>query len=306
MPPESAAVNSVNQRGSRDHDAAAVLIDPHGQNRLLGMADEELRQCYHDQLKYLEFAPSQNQLEPLLKEVGNNVARFFQDFSNASAKEEVEQSRAFRQGAGYSYFHQSYRVEKYQYLILPGKTESSWLEDRTDKNNRPLNTEASKGFMMSAGYVRCALYLHPSHQANSHFRYLGREDKKPRAYVIAFAQKPEVKDYLTEYFESASSNPVGLLVHGLFWVDPDSFQILRMYTRLLLPERMIKLKETTSDIFYGRVVFGETGQEFWLPREIRIEWELPNYKYTNRHKYSDYRFFTVKSDYKIIPPILKK
>ena len=283
---------------------AASQIPPRQEKTVIDMSDEEFGKFYRNQLNSLKFDPSQDLLEPILKKAGENVAKFFRDFSNASAKEEVEKSKAYRLGVRYSFSEKLNLVEEYQYLILPGKTETSWIEDRTDKKNRPIKPETSQGFMMNSGYAGYSLYLHPGHQANSQFRYLGRETKKPQAHVIAFAQKLESGDYLGQFREDNTA--IRFLVQGFLWVAPDNYQVLRMYTSMLAPERPMKLKETTTDIFYGRVVFENTGQEFWLPREIHVEWELPDCTYTNRHKYSNYHFFRVESDYKINPPALKK
>jgi len=160
---------------------------------------------------------------------------------------------------------------------------------------------------MSSGHAGKCLYLHPSHQPNSYFRYLGREEKKPRAHVIAFAQKPESGDYLAQYSDNNSSTPIRFLVQGFVWLDPDSYQILRMRTSMLSPETQTALKETITDISYEKIQFAKRGQEFWLPREINVSWEFPytdrlNWIYRNQHLYSDYHLFTVDSDYKINQP----
>lgn len=281
---------------------------------VIDMTEQELRQTYHGQLSSLKFDPNQDSLVTLLKRAGENVVGFFRDFSNVSAKERVEMLKKYRIYSGFD--NRVYtectgrltpsegdrRIENYQYLILPGKNGTSWAEDRTDKKNRPVNITELQGFMMSSGYARYGLYLHPEHQANSHFRYLGRDVGKPGAHIIAFAQIPEFRDYLGEYFELGSSVGIGLLVQGFVWVDPDSFQILRIYTSMLLPERPVTLKETTTDIIYAKVQLDDSSREFLLPQEIRIDWELPYCKCTNRHKYSDYHLFSVESDYKINQP----
>jgi hypothetical protein len=72
---------------------------------------------------------------------------------------------------------------------------------------------------------------------------------------------------------------------------------------MLLSERETSLKETTTDISYERVRLGVASREFWLPREVYVDWGFPGgLKYISRHKYSDYHLFTVQSDYKITQP----
>jgi hypothetical protein len=198
---------------------------------------------------------------------------------------------------------------EFNYLLLPGSgnAATALVEDRTDKENRSVNPKEISGFIMSSGHAGKCLYLHPSHQPNSYFRYLGREEKKPRAHVIAFAQKPESGDYLAQYSDNNSSTPIRFFVQGFVWLDPDSYQILRMRTSMLSPETQTALKETITDISYEKIQFAKRGQEFWLPREINVSWEFPytdrlNWIYRNQHLYSDYHLFTVDSDYKINQP----
>lgn len=198
---------------------------------------------------------------------------------------------------------------EFNFFILPGSRDAgtAWVEDRTGKDRLPANPRELPGFILSSGHTLHCMYLHPSRQPNSKFRYLGREKKKPYAHVIAFAQKPEPGDYLAQFSDAASAAPTRFLVQGLIWIDPDSYQILRMRTHMLAPERPTALKETITDISYARVLFDDPQREFWLPREIDVSWEFPNTDkldliYRNRHEYSDYRLFSVSSDYKISVP----
>lgn len=268
------------------------------------MTAVELHQFLRKELKYLKFNESQDPLDNLLKRAGDRVVAFCRDFSNASAKELIEMSRSYAYASGYTALEAS-RVAEYRYLILPGSG-ISWVEDRTDKKSRSLNPQKLQGFIITWGYAGQCIYLHPSHQANSHFRYLGRETRKPYALVVAFAQKPEAGDYLVQYTDPSSSTPTRYLVQGFVWLHPDSFEILRLRTSMLLPDREIPLKNTISDTHYGKVQFDNPRREFWLPEKIDVTLEFPVKDgirvYRNSHKYSDYQFFTVNTDYKIVQP----
>ncbi len=275
------------------------------------MTTEELHQFYRKELKFLKFNESQDQLDYLLKRAGDRVVAFYRDFSNASSKERVEMSRLYAYASGYTAL-EAMRVAEYQYLILPGsgKTGISWVEDRTDKKGRSLNPNKLQGFIITWGYAGQCIYLYPSHQANSHFRYLGREATKPYAHVVAFAQKPEAGDYLVQYSDPSSSTPTRYLVQGFVWLEPGSFEILRLRTSMLLPEKEIPLKETISDTHYGKVRFDNPRREFWLPEKVDVTLKFPVKDgirvYRNNHKYSDYHFFTVNADYKITRPRVDK
>jgi hypothetical protein len=198
------------------------------------------------------------------------------------------------------------RSTEFSYLILAnsGKDGNTLLEDRRDKNGRTVEARQLAGFIMSSGHAGKSTYLHPAHQKNSRFRYLGRDESKHGAHVIAFVQKPEAEDYLAQYSDANGAPPVRILVEGFVWLDPENFQILRMRTDLLKAEVSTSLKETITDIRYEKVRFDRGGREFWLPKEINVSWELLNpqgwlWVYRNQHTYSDYHLFTVASDYKI-------
>jgi hypothetical protein len=299
-----------------------------------------LLQSYPAELSRVKFNATQDQLGFLLKQAGERVVEFFRDFSNTSAKERVRMQRYLQVITPWQIRSQPMLIQQSQmtptapsvdasgrtalrpylpnimsfkehsaefnYLILPGsgRSETELVEDRTGKNNRPIDPTAMSGFIMSSGHAGKCLYLHPGHQPNSDFRYLGRDDSYDRAHVIAFSQKPESGDYLAQYSETKSSPPIRFLVQGFVWLHPATFQILRIRTELLLPEVSSSLKETITDIRYEKLLFDRRGREFWLPREINVSWELLysdklSWVYRNQHQYSDYHLFTVDTDYKI-------
>ncbi len=314
---------------------------------VLEMTPDELRDSYPQELSGVKFSLNQDTLSFLLEQAGERVVAFFQDFANTSAREQVRLQRYPQRlslpqkrfqpvllqlnqlnslppavdatgrkavplflGPNISLKERS---TEFSYLIITngGKDGNTWLEDRKDKNGRAVDSKELAGFIMSAGHAGKSTYLHPAHQKNSTFRYLGRDEDKQGAHVIAFAQKTESEDYLARYSESYGAPPVRFLVEGFVWLDPDSFQILRMRTDLLAPEITTALKETITDIRYEKVRFERRGREFWLPKVIDVSWEFLNPEgyllvYRNRHTYSDYHLFTVASDYKIDPAVPDK
>jgi hypothetical protein len=305
------------------------------------MTIDELRKAYRNELSRVDFSRNQDLLDPLLKQAGERVKTFFQDIQNVSTKEQVQLQRYYLKGQptrsysqppflpkgsasliemevkrGMDIYEFDERLEEFNYLILPGEGNlgASLVEERTDKKNRPVNQKEIPGFIMSSGLAGKCIYLHPSHQSNAQFRYLGRDKNKSNAHVIAFFQKPEAADYLMQYSDAESSAPIRMLVQGFIWLDPDSYQIVRMRTSMLQPEKPVTLRETIADIEYGKVYFinikTDTRQEFWLPLKIDVSWEFPlkisRLIYRNQHRYSNYRLFTVSSDYEIAPPKVKQ
>ena len=266
------------------------------------MSIKELQRNYPSDLPGVIFDQNQDGLDLLLKNVGNNVEVFFRNLANISAKEEVALHRIAPNGSRDWY-------KDFYYLILPKKIGFAWTEERTgteegkDEAIRPID-KTPQGFCMIKGYAYACIYVHPDHQKSSLFRCIGRAGKKPGAYVIAFTQKPQAKDYLTEYINPEFNISIQFLVQGFIWLDPDNYQILRMKTHMLAPDAA--LKKQSTDIFYQKVRFDGIQQSFWLPKEVNITWTLPNVTYRNRHKYSDFRLFSVETDYKINQPQKRK
>ncbi|MDM7996205.1 MAG: VWA domain-containing protein [Acidobacteriota bacterium] len=299
--PPSDASNSPNLAAKGDYDNEKKTV--------VEMTTEELRRSYQSILTFVKFDPGQDPLVPLLQRVGNNVVSFLSDLSSVAAKEKVDMVRRPIGGIVYDMakLSRQERHEEYQYMILPGseKNGESWREDRSDKAFKPVDLKAIPGFIVSSGFAAYCLYLHPSHQANATFRYLGRETIKPRAHVIAFSQKIDSLDYMARYYDSAAETMVRFLVEGVIWVDPESYQITRIYTNMLYSERKSELKGFIADVKYAKARFDNSQREFWLPKDVYAAWEFPDYVYASWHNYSDYHRFSVESDYKIDTPKIR-
>jgi hypothetical protein len=304
---------------NRDEEAGKTRDSSKGQasvdakkKTVIEMTEKELRRFYRKQLSSLKFDENQELLETLMKRVGDNVLAFFRDMSNTASKEKITMTRSLGAGsAGARYNHPflDSRVEEYRYLIVPnsGKPGSSWVEDRSDKKNRSVDLlKGIQGFTVSSGYAGSCFQFNPSHQLYADFRYLGHETNKQHNHVIAFAQKPESRDYLHFYYDITSSTVIRYLVEGFIWVTPDTNQLSRIYTSMLSMETPALLRETTADIVYQKITFGDSPREFWLPRDVQVEWKFPDRTYTTRHRYSDYHLFSVESDYNIANPTSKK
>lgn len=270
---------------------------------VIDMTAAELRLLFPSAPADLSFDPNQDELSFLLWKVGEKVEAFFRDFSNTSSKEQVRLQRF-----NYNGRKENSTSQEFNYLILShsGKAGLELVEDRVDRKGRPSSTKGTSGFFISAGYAGLSLYFRPSHQPGSRFRYLGRQTSEPRAHVIAFAQKTEAGEYLSGYSDANYLESTGLLLQGIAWVDPDTLQIVRMRTNLLATEHPVHLMEQTTDIRFSEVHFDGIRQSFWLPREVVVSFKVAGKTYLNRHRYSEYKLFTVESYDKINQPQIKK
>ena len=96
------------------------------------------------------------------------------------------------------------------------------------------------------------------------------------------------------------------MYQGFAWVNPASCQIVRLRQWLLAPRADALLAEADSDILFGEVRFQSVAGSFWLPREVVVTLRFSGQLYRNRHRYADYRVFTVEVEQKVAPPAVKK
>jgi hypothetical protein len=268
---------------------------------MVELTREELLQVYSADIRGLEFEENPAQCALILEKVGEKVEMFFRDFPKTLSKEQVRLERMDADGRVLNAI-----TRNYSYSFSPSNQGASWMEDRTESNGRPVDFSRIKGFFLANGRAGMSAFLHPIHQNGSRFRYLGRQASNPEAYLIAFAQKPEIGDYLGSYQSDTMAAPVPILYQGLVWVDPRTFQIVRMRTELLTPRNDIGLYRQTSDVWLGEVRFQSVPESYWLPREVVVTNVTLGSMSRCRHRYSDYQIFLVESQEKFELPKIKK
>jgi len=276
-----------------------------GVKTVVDESPEELTQVFPELDKTLTFSEDQGELPSLLQKVGANVAEFFQYFPNTASVEEVRQDvlssdgRVMKRTRG-----------KYNYLMLAGKGGSIGLDEyRSDpKGNETTPQGPEGGFMLTTRCLWHLIHFYPGYQADSNFRYLGT-CSKPKAYVVAFAQKPESAREVARvgiWDPDLAHQKILMLIQGIVWIDPDTYQIIRAHTELLAPRNDIGLSRNTTEIECAEEKFEAVSRSFWLPREALVTSVFRNYTYKNRHRYSDYRLFTVETQDKVNPPVQPK
>ena len=263
---------------------------------IVDLSPEELRRLYRPELGRVVFDEKQEELHVLLNKTGDNVEAFFRNMPNTASREQIVSQRLKPGGEVDASVSSSYN---YLLLVRPDIVGVRFVEDRTDSKNRPSDLRRLSEYLVTSGFAGHCIILHPSHQYGSRFRYLGRQPAEPRARLIAFAQKPEVGDFVTS-ISGMEVTPV--LLQGLVWIDQDSYQILRMRTDLLEPDYHNGVTSQTTEVWLSEVHFDGIQQVFWLPREVRVTCEYWHKIFRNLHTYSDYKLFTVASYDKIVKP----
>ena len=305
---QDAPVDPLKAQDSREQEIYAHA------RTVVDMTVSELRRDFSKECHDLELADNQAELPQLLQEVGKNVEALIRDIPDTTSKEQVHRERlsvraTFDPGSNQ---HEKYLVpdyasdQKYNYLVLPGKT-GLWEEIRTDSKGSsiPARTETDS-FMINSGFAGLSIFFHPQHQQDCRFRLLGRQTADSKAYLIAFAQKPETKLAMSTFESPSMLRPALIMYQGLAWVDPENHQILRIRTDLLAPRKDVLLAKQTTEVWYQEVHFRDRPHAFWLPREVQVTIEWNDITYRNRHRYSEYMVFSVESRDKLEQLKIKK
>lgn len=276
-----------------------------GAKTVIDESPDELTAVFPELDNTLTFSQDQGELPSILRKVGENVAEFFQYFPNTASVEEVRQDvlssdgRVMKRTRG-----------KYNYLMLAGKGDSVALDEfRSDpKGNESAPRGPEGGFMLTTRCLWHLIHFYPAYQTDSNFRYLGLSSK-PKAYVIAFAQRPDAAREVARvgvWDPDLAHQKILMLIQGIVWIDPDTYQIIRAHTELLRPRIDIGLSRNTTEIECAEEKFEGVSRSFWLPREALVTSVFRNYTYKNRHRYTDYRLFTVETQDKVNPPVPPK
>jgi len=92
---------------------------------------------------------------------------------------------------------------------------------------------------------------------------------------------------------SIGDTSIPILLQGVAWIRSSDYQIIKMRTELLASLPL--LEGVTTLVLFAENHFQDSPTAFWLPKEVEVKVDLGPYAFSNRHKYSDYRLFRVKS-----------
>jgi len=244
------------------------------------------------ELRGMQAAADQHELEEILKRTGEGVAAFFQSFPSTLSLERVHQERLDKNGKV-----QFALDQEFQYLLLARyeKWGLAIQEHRSTAEGRLSELSGlNQGLMLTSGFTSASSIFHPDYQSGATFRHLGRQTLDGRdLHVVAFAQKPETARMMGRFITDQGSAVI--LTQGLAWIDSTTFQIVRLRTDLLNPLSNVRLDRQTTEIQFKQVSFKELATVLWLPQEVTVTVDWRGRTLRNLHRYSDFRLFNVET-----------
>ena len=247
------------------------------------------------ELKTLQPASDQQELPMILQNMGRSMDNFVRDIGDLIAHEDVTQQKLTAHGKVKA-------KERFQdnYLILHhGYEWGASAEYRMDdKGNRLGSIGLEMGYLVTSGHALSCISFSTVAQSQSRFRYLGEQKVDSReTYVLAFAQKPGVATFTT-VMRGTGATEVDMLTQGILWVDKNGFQITRMRSDLLAPNKEIRLDQLTTEVTFGEVQLQDVPNPLWLPSHVEVYIEIGDQKFRNLHLFTNYRRYRVSAKMK--------
>jgi hypothetical protein len=271
---------------------------------LIDWDPEQIHHCPF--LRKLRPAESQDELPMLLERVGQTVILQFHDFPQIACDEVIAETRSgeekleFMRDRPIAETTDAAERQKFRYIIVPWPVGDvpAFEEYRTDLHGNTVDASNLRGFSMtSAKYASTCLYFSPADQHDNRFRYFGTQTMREReCHVVGFAQQPEKARRIDRFHSQGAT--FGLLCQGLAWIDPESFQILRITSWLLAPRKDISLDSQTATVDFYPVQPSGFERTLWLPRDVTVTIVSRGRKVRNIHQYSNYKLFRVESTIK--------
>jgi len=274
------------------YDAAKTLID---------WTPEQIGDL--PELRDLQPAESQQDLPALLRAVGKRVSALFDQFPNMTSAEEV------RSGPCDEGLRKKCRVTyrgKFNYLVVR-RTESDPLmgEYRTDVKGRPIDYRnlGHGRIFLTYGFATTPLeHFHPQNQIACRFRDFGRQKVGGQETdVVGFVEIPGKYPWPSEVRRGSAVVP--LCSQGLAWIDPATYQIVRIETFLLAPPPDVGIDRETTRVEFSEILLHNTSTALWLPTEVVDDVWIHQRHFHNVHRYSGFKVFAVETR---IGPVIEK
>ena len=228
-------------------------------------------------------------LPSILSGAAQRMKQFIGNLERFTATERVEHSIVDALGT-----QRKPVVRKFDYVVMVSRSPSGGfqLDEYRDRSRDPWQFPAH---IATQGLPGMALLFHPLLAPDFQFTCegLGESAGHP-AWQIHFVQRPDRPGQLLAY--SASGRYISAALKGRAWLDPGTFQVLRLETELMHPLRDIGLTQEHVSISYEPVHFRSQDTSLWLPHTAELYVERQKHRYYRRHLFSHFQLFSVDTN----------
>lgn len=124
------------------------------------------------------------------------------------------------------------------------------------------------------------------------------------AWQVYFSQKKDKLSRIRQYRMGGHVYPIAL--KGRAWIDPNTFQVLRLETDLRESRPDLRLTTEHLVMEYGPVHFKSRKEILWLPESAEYYAIFRGHRFHRRHSFTNYVLFSIDDKQKIGEPPKEK
>jgi hypothetical protein len=233
--------------------------------------------------------------QQVLRGVGQRMTQFVSNLEKFSATERVEHFNIDGTGA-----RRPSDLRSFDYVVMVSQnSQGTFVLD--EFRNGSVDPEQFPAHIATEGLPAMALIFHPILAGDFKFECegLGQWRDLP-AWQVHFSQRPDKPSRIRAYIIGGKNYRIP--IKGRVWIDPGTFQVLRLESDLVNPLKEIELTNERCSIEYGLVQFRSLKQEIWLPQTADLWVERQGHRYYRRHTFSDFKVFSVDTAQSVQKP----
>jgi hypothetical protein len=224
--------------------------------------------------------------DSVLKGASQRMSEFVGNLEKFTAKERVEHFRVKGEKV-----LEPPEVRKFDYMVFvsQNKVGTFLLDEYRDGLD---NSYAFPAHIATHGLPALALLFHPEMAKDFQFvcEGFGQTGGHP-AWQVHFKQRADRPIRMRAYIVNGSAYSVQM--EGRAWIDPGSFQVLRLESEMAKSIPQIQLTQEHIIIEYAPVQFRTQNIQIWLPSMEELYVERHEHRYFRRHSFTNFEVFSV-------------
>jgi hypothetical protein len=226
-------------------------------------------------------------LPHILSRTAQRMKEFVSNLEKFTANERVEHFVVDVTGA-----RQAPTVRDFDYVVMVSRDLGGGFA-LDEYRNGSVDPSQFPAHIATQGLPGIALLFHPFLASDFKFTCEGLgEWEENAAWQVHFVQRPDRPGRILGY--RAGEKYSTLALKGRAWIDPGTFQVLRLESEVE-PLKDLALTEEHIAISYQPVRFRTEEQKLWLPQTADLYVERQGRRYYRRHTFSQFQLFTVET-----------
>ena len=233
-------------------------------------------------------------LQDLLARAGQQVARFWDQFSAVTCMETVEQDKLSEDG--------KVLVKKrnaYDYLVLLQFSGDDLMVNESRVLQGKAAKEGDRALLSTSGFSTLILIFHPRFRASYLFTDEGNDPQTPLLRRVRFQH---VHGQRSPSVLQLRSREYPIEWQGTAWMDSATGNITRIEAGLKAPLDDVGLLRLSSEVRYSPLSLSGAKELPWMPVTAEIEADTKHQHWRNLHQFTAYKLFSVSTDSKTEGP----